>query len=63
MQQEASVCGADMQAKGMGLWDVEARWRDDQVLLHTMETYFCNNVLGYFSHTLVATVNWDVLRI
>lgn len=30
MQQAASMFGVDIQAKGMGLWDVGARGRDDQ---------------------------------
>ena len=39
MQQAASMFGADVQAKGMGLWDVGAVWGEDQSL-QLLQTHF-----------------------
>lgn len=52
MQQEASMFGVDIQAEGVGLWDVGAWWRDDQPL-HTLPNtvnMLYNNTLCYFSN-------------
>lgn len=57
MQHAASVFGADLQAKGMGLWGVAAMWRDDQSL-HTPPN--CKNTF-YSDIPYIWTVN--VLRI